>query len=157
MKRTWVSYLFWILLAEGVGGLSGWLTCEGIALYNANAVKPFLTPPAIVFPIVWGILFALMGFGAARVWNSEASVVRTRAMEIFLLQLGVNFFWSIVFFNMQAYGLAFLWILVLWALIFWMIQLFRQVDPLAARLQIPYLLWVSFAAYLNFATWMLNR
>jgi len=157
LKKPWKAYVFWIALSEAVGALSGWITNGAMEAYNQTVVKPPLSPPDIVFPIVWGILFALMGFGAARVWNSETSVVRTRALEIFLLQLGVNFFWSIVFFNMQAYGLAFLWILVLWALIFWMIQLFRQVDPLAARLQIPYLLWVSFAAYLNFATWMLNR
>ena len=110
-----------------------------------------------MFPIVWGILFALMGISAARVYLAPASNVRTRSLLLFFLQLAFNFFWSIIFFNFQAFGLAFFWLIALWLLILAMLFSFRKVDRLAAWLQIPYLLWVSFAAYLNFGVWMLNR
>lgn len=158
MKRSaWKPYAFWILFTEAVGALSGWLTREGTALYQQEAIKPPLSPPGAVFPIVWSILFLLMGIGAARVWRSPRSGRRSLAIGIYLLQLAFNFFWSILFFNLQAYLFAFLWLVILWGLILWMILTFRQVDPPAGYLQIPYLLWVSFAAYLNLATWLLNR
>lgn len=157
MKQLkWLSYVLWILFTEGVGFLSGWLTREGSQLYSQTIVKPPLSPPAMVFPIVWGILFVLMGIGAARIYLAEPSPARTRSLRIFLLQLAFNFFWSILFFNFQVFGIALIWLLVLWGLILWMIFSFRQVDPPAAWLQVPYLLWVTFAAYLNFGVWRLN-
>lgn len=155
-KHKWLSYVLWILFTEGVGFLSGWLTREGSQLYSQTIVKPPLSPPAMVFPIVWAILFVLMGIGAARIYLAEPSPERTRGLRIFLLQLAFNFFWSILFFNFQVFGIALIWLLILWGLILWMIFTFRQVDPLAAWLQVPYLLWVSFAAYLNFGVWRLN-
>lgn len=75
----------------------------------------------------------------------------------FATQLGFNFFWSIIFFNLQSFGFAFLWLLVLWGLILWMLLAFRKLDPVAGWLQLPYLLWVAFAGYLNFGVWLLNR
>lgn len=158
MKKTaWKTYALWIVLAEAVGGLSGWLTREGSKLYQTTIRQPPLSLPGIVFPIVWGILFALMGIGAARIYMAPPSLVRTRGLRLFFLQLFFNFFWSIIFFNLQAFGFALLWLLALWALILLMILTFRKTDPLAAWLQLPYLLWVTFAAYLNFGVWMLNR
>lgn len=77
-------------------------------------------------------------------------------MNLFIAQLVVNFFWSPIFFNAQAYGFAFVWLLLLWSLVLWMILTFRKVDSLAAKLQIPYLIWLTFAAYLNFGVWLLN-
>ena len=155
-KRNWKLYAFWIIFTEAVGGLSGWLTREGTELYRTAIIKPPLSPPGIVFPIVWSILFALMGVGAARIYLSPASNARSRALGIFLLQLAFNFFWSIIFFNLQNFGLALLWLVALWVLILWMIKSFHAIDPLSAWLQIPYLLWVTFAAYLNFGVWRLN-
>ena len=155
-KRNWKLYAFWIIFTEAVGGLSGWLTREGTELYRTAIIKPPLSPPGIVFPIVWSILFALMGIGAARIYLSPASNARSRSLGIFLLQLGFNFFWSIIFFNLQSFGLALLWLVALWVLILWMIKIFHAIDPLSAWLQIPYLLWVIFAAYLNFGVWRLN-
>ena len=155
-KQNWKSYAFWIIFTEAVGGLSGWLTREGTELYRTAIIKPPLSPPGIVFPIVWSILFALMGIGAARIYLSPASNARSRALGIFLLQLAFNFFWSIIFFNIQNFGLALLWLVVLWALIIWMIRSFHTIDPLSAWLQIPYLLWVTFASYLNYGVWRLN-
>lgn len=158
MKRqAWKVYGLWILLAEAVGGLSGWLTREGAKIYSETIVKPPLSPPSMVFPIVWGVLFALMGISAARIFLSPASHARSRSLLLFLIQLGFNFFWSIIFFNLQYFGFALVWLAVLWGLILWMIVWFRRVDPLAAWLQVPYFLWVTFAAYLNFGVWMLNR
>ena len=155
-KNTWKPYLFGILFTEAVGGLAGLLTREATEIYNSTIVKPPLSPPAIVFPIVWAILYALMGIGAARVWMAPLSPARTRSLRLFLLQLAFNFFWSILFFNFQAFGLAFFWLAVLWILILRMILSFYEVDRPAAWLQLPYLLWVLFAAYLNFGVWKLN-
>ena len=156
-KRTWKTYALWILAVEAVGALSGFLTREGAKLYSGSISKPPLSPPGIVFPIVWGILFLLMGIGAARIAGTEDSGARRRALLIFALQLAFNFFWSIIFFNLQNFGFALLWLAALWCLIVWMIAAFRRLDPLAAWLQVPYVLWVTFAAYLNFGVWMLNR
>ena len=157
MKKTiWKPYVLWILLAEAVGALSGWLTREGTQLFSETVAKPPLTPPSLVFPIVWGILYALMGIGAARVSLTEPSEDRSRGLTLFVAQLIVNFFWSLIFFNAQAYGFAFFWLLLLWGLVLWMTLTFRKVDKIAAWLQVPYLLWLTFAAYLNFGVWRLN-
>ena len=156
-KSTWKGYAFWIILTEAVGALAGLLTREGTRLYGASIIKPPLSPPAIVFPIVWVILYALMGIGAARISAQKASTGRSRSLLLYLTQLAFNFFWSIIFFNLQAFGFAFLWLVVLWALILMMAFTFRRVDRPAALLQIPYLAWVLFAGYLNFGVWLLNR
>ena len=156
MKRSWKTYLFWIALAEGVGALAGWLSREGTRWYQESAVKPPLSPPGWVFPVVWGILYALMGFGAARVSLTPQSRERSAGLNLFVAQLTVNFFWSLIFFNLRAYGFALFWLGLLWVLIVWMIFAFRKSDRLAAWLQIPYLLWVTFAAYLNWGAWVLN-
>ena len=157
MKRNWKTYLFWIALAEGVGALAGWLTREGNEWYRQYVEQPPLAPPALVFPIVWGILYALMGIGAARVSLTPLSPERSLGLNLWTAQLIVNFFWSPIFFNAGAYGFALLWLLLLWILVLWMILSFRKVDQLAALLQIPYLLWLTFAAYLNYAVWALNK
>ena len=149
-------YLLWILLAEAVGGLSGWLSRRGQREYTLSAVKPHLSPPPLVFPIVWGILYALMGIGAARVYLSRKSSDRSRGLNLFVIQLAVNFFWSLIFFNAQAYLLALIWLLVLWGLVYAMIRAFSRTDILAARLQVLYLLWLSFALWLNGGTAYLN-
>ena len=149
--------MFWILLAEAVGALSGWLTREGTQIYAQTIVKPPLSPPGWVFPVVWAILYVLMGIGAAKVYQAPASKTRSMGLNLFITQLVVNFFWSPIFFNLQDFGFSLLWLLLLWGLVLWMILVFRKVKPLAAKLQIPYLLWLTFAAYLNFGVWYLNR
>lgn len=156
-KAIWKVYAVWILLTEAVGALSGWLTREGTKLYNATVMQPPLSPPEWVFPAVWSILFALMGYSAARIYLAAPSAARSRGLLLYGIQLIFNFFWSIIFFNLQMYGFALAWLILLWLLILWMILTFRTVDRTAARLQIPYLLWVAFAAYLNFGVWFLNR
>ena len=155
-KPTWKQYAFWIGLSLGVGALSGFLSREGTELYANTLDKPPLSPPGWLFPMVWTILYTLMGISAAKIWAASPTQARSRGMNLFIAQLIVNFFWSPIFFNARAYGLALLWLLLLWVLVLRMILHFRQVDETAARLQIPYLLWLTFAAYLNWAVWRLN-
>ncbi len=155
-RKSWKAYVLWIVAAEAVGALAGLLTRESTQIYAATIQKPPLSPPGIVFPIVWTVLYALMGVGAARVELAPHSAARSRSLLLFLAQLAFNFFWSILFFNLQAFGAALVWLLALWALVLWMLLSFNRVDRLAARLQIPYLVWVSFALYLNAGVWRLN-
>lgn len=154
--KMWKVYGFWIVLSEAVGALSGWLTRDGTQSFGQTVVQPPLSPPAIVFPIVWGILYALMGISAARIYLAEPSKARSRGLNLFIAQLAVNFLWSPIFFNAQAYGFAFFWLLLLWVLVLWMIITFYKVDKPAAYLQLPYLFWLTFAAYLNAGVWYLN-
>lgn len=149
-------YGIFLLITGAVGGLSALLTNMGMESYKA-AEKPPLTPPDIVFPIVWSILFTLMAISAARVWLTDNSRMRNRSMIIYALQLFFNFFWSVLFFNFESYGLALMWLVVLWVLILLMIVQFSKSDRIAGLLQIPYLLWVSFAGYLNYMVWILNK
>lgn len=156
-KRNWKTYAFWMILSLGTGLLSGWLTREGTARFSESAVQPPLSPPAILFPIVWTVLYLLMGISAARVSLMPPSQDRSQGLNLFIVQLIVNFFWSPLFFNAEAYGFALLWLLLLWGLVLAMILSFRKTDLIAALLQIPYLLWLTFAAYLNAGVWLLNQ
>ena len=151
------KYLQWILAVEAVGGLAGFLTRDGTAFYEMNMVKPPLTPPGWIFGLVWTVLYGLMGIGAARIASYPESQPRARALNVFVIQLALNFYWTLIFFNARAYGFALVWLLLLWVFIILMILAFRRVDKTAALLQIPYLLWVTFAAYLNYGVWQLNR
>lgn len=156
-NKNWKAYILWVVLAEAVGALSGWLSRGGMMLYNEKVIQPPLSPPMILFPIVWTLLYALMGIGAARVWMTPESPARSRGLNLFIAQLIVNFFWSLIFFNLQDFGFAFLWLLLLLALVIWMTLTFYQTDKIAAWLQIPYLIWLLFALYLSFMVWILNR
>ncbi len=150
-------YVISIAIALGVGGFSALVTMENMDIYE-SIIQPPLAPPSWLFGVVWGILFVLMGISAALVYtcrSCDRAQVRS-ALTVYALQLVVNFFWSIIFFNLQAFWFAFLWILLLWGLILWMLILFYRVRPLAAYLQIPYFLWVTFAAYLTLAIAILN-
>ena len=143
-------------MTEAVGAFSGWLSRGGAELYAREINKPPLSPPGIVFPIVWVILYALMGYSASVIDRSPASQARTRGLTLYLVQLGFNFFWSLIFFNGQWYGFAFFWLAALWALVFLMIRRFAEVDATAAKLQWLYLVWLTFAGYLNLGVWILN-
>ena len=156
-KRNWKTYAFWIVLTELVGALAGFLSREGTELYQASVLKPALTPPGWVFPVVWGILYLLMGIAAARIALLQESGARRAALRVYGLQLAVIFLWPLLFFNLQAFGAAFLWLVLLFALIVWMILSFRELDKAAAWLLLPYLLWTAFAGYLNLGVWLLNR
>jgi tryptophan-rich sensory protein len=157
MKRTWKTYAFWILLSVGIGALSGFLSREGAATFSETVIQPPLSPSAWLFPVVWSILYVLMGISAARISLAPDSPQKKQGLNLFIIQLVLNFFWSLIFFNLQAYGLAFLWLVALWITVFLMILSFRKADPVAALLQIPYLIWLTFAAYLSAGVWYLNR
>lgn len=156
-EKTWKPYVWAIFLTEAVGALSGWLSKNGMHVYAKTIAQPPLSPPSWLFPIVWGILYALMGISAARVYLSPPSPERSSGLNLYVLQLIVNFFWSLIFFNAQAFLLAFFWLMFLWLLVLGMLFVFSKTDSLAGKLQIPYLLWLSFAAYLNLGVWYLNR
>ena len=128
----------------------------GMDAYSTTVLKPALTPSAWLFPVVWTILYTLMGISAAKVWLAPPSSAREKGLNLYVAQLIVNFFWSLIFFNAQAFGFAVLWLLLLWVLVFLMILQFYKVDKKAALLQIPYLIWLTFAAYLNIGVWVLN-
>lgn len=155
-KNKIKPYAVSILLTLAVGGLSGFLTSLGMDSFDA-LTKPPLTLPSFLFPIVWTVLFVLTGVGAARICLTEPTAARNRALTVYVVQLAVNFLWSVIFFNLQAYGFAFFWLILLWVLILTMICLFCKVDKPAALMQIPYAIWVTFAGYLNLMIWLLNR
>lgn len=155
-KKPWKTYLYWILATIAVGALSGFLSRGGMEQYSTDVIQPPLSPPPILFPIVWSILYALMGFSAARIFLAPNTRSRKCGLNLYIAQLVVNFFWSLIFFNAQAYGFSLIWLILLWILVFFMIRTFSRVDPLAAYLQIPYLIWLTFAAYLNAGVWYLN-
>ncbi len=151
----WKQLIISILISLGIGGLSGFITKDSMETFE-NLNKPMLSPPSIVFPIVWGILFLLMGISAYLIYVNK-SEYRKPALIIYGIQLVINFFWSIIFFNAQQYLFAFIWLIILLIAIIIMIVLFYKVKPAAAFLQIPYILWVSFAGYLNLMIYLLNR
>ena len=157
VKRKWKMILFWVLLSEAVGLMAGFLSREATQIYGQLAIKPPLSPPAWLFPVAWTILYALMGIGAGIVMNRGRAGKRDHALNLMVAQLVVNFFWPLLFFNARAYGFALLWILLLLVLVIWMTLEFRKVSALSARLQIPYILWLLFATYLNAAVWYLNH
>lgn len=155
-SKPWKSYVFWIILSELVGVLSGLLSKDGMEQYLRSDAQSSFAPPAAVFPIVWAILYALMGIGMARIWLYGVLPEKYNAQNIFLVQLILNFFWPLIFFNAMAFGFAFAWIILLWFLVLAMLLAFRKQDRLAGLLQLPYLLWITFAAFLTFTVWMQN-
>lgn len=155
MTKEGRIYAFFIILCEAVGLVSGLISMMGMMDFD-GVIQSDLTPPGILFPIVWTILYALMGISAARVYLSEESLEQIKGLIVFFIQLAINFFWSIIFFNLQAFELAFWWLILLLVLIVIMIAFFWKTDKLSALLQIPYFIWVSFAGYLTYMTWMLN-
>ena len=149
--KNWKIYAFFIVGTLLVGALSGFISMEGMTEY-ATLDKPTLSPPAWIFPVVWTILFVLMGIGAARVY------IKTNNIPwIYVIQLIFNFLWSIVFFNFGAYLFAFVWLIALIFLVIIMTIRFYRIDRLAGLIQIPYILWLIFAGYLNFMVFLLNR
>lgn len=151
----WKPLIICLLIPLAVGGLSALLTMGSMEIYGALKQPP-LSPPGFLFPIVWSILFILMGISSYLVYVSD-SKNKTKALIIYAVQLVFNFFWTIIFFNMQSYLFAFIWLVILWILIIAMIVSFWKISKPAALLQIPYLLWVTFAGYLNLGVYLLNK
>lgn len=154
MWKKYKSYIISVLAALAVGGLSAWLTRGNMNIYDEIRIPP-LSPPMWVFPVVWSILYILMGISAAVVFNSK-DLRKGGALRVYALQLIVNFFWSIIFFNMRAFGFASIWLLLLIALVIAMIAMFAKINKKAAYMQLPYLAWLLFALYLTAAIYFLN-
>lgn len=146
-----------LLVVFGVAATGGWFTQSSLSDWYAGLQKPALTPPNIVFPIVWNALYLLMAVAAWLVWRTAGSFKAAAApLTVFFIQLALNFLWSALFFGLRSPGLGLIEIIPLWVAILATLILFSRVNRLAGLLILPYLLWVSFASYLNASIWLLN-
>ena len=153
----WKPLLVSLAIPLAVGGLSAFLTRDGMKLF-ASLPKPPLTPPPWLFSAAWTLLYLSMGYACYLVCVAGVSSARLeRALTVYGLSLAVNFLWPILFFTMQAWLPAFLLLLVLILLVAACTLLFSCISRTAGRLLIPYLVWLLFAAYLNFGVYLLNR
>ncbi len=150
-----LSYILSVLLALAVGTLSGLISGGSMMLYE-TLIKPPFSPPGWLFPVVWTILYVLMGIAAAKVWNTKHPE-RDTALTLYTVQLAVNFFWPIFYFLFAARLLALLWLLLLIYLVFLTLKYFNDISRPAAWLLLPYFVWLLYAAYLNLGTYLLNR
>lgn len=155
-KNNFLLFLKSIALPLLVGILASLLTRQSMEAFAALNQPP-LSPPAIVFPIVWTFLYILMGIGFYLVVTSEGNEEDIqKAVIVYGLQLSVNFLWPTFFFNLQWYLFSFFWLLLLWILVLIMLVRFARVSQIAAYINIPYLIWLTFAAYLNLGIFLLN-
>ncbi len=138
------------------GGLSALITSGNMKDFDSVSKPPF-SPPGWLFPVVWTILFILMGLASYIVWEKSSGKPRQTALTLYALQLIFNFFWSIIFFNAKAYLFAFIWLVALLLLIIATTLAFGRISKVSAYLMIPYILWVAFAGYLTFGIYLLNR
>ena len=150
LKQLVISILIPLL----VGGLSSLLSLNGFKDF-AKISKPAFTPPGILFPIVWTILYILMGISSYIIYNQNCKN-KNLSLKVYALSLFFNFFWSILFFTLKLYTFSFIWLIALWVVIGVMIYMFYKCNSTAAYLQIPYFLWVSFAGVLNLFVALLN-
>lgn len=153
MKIQWKKLIICLFIPLAIGSLAAFLTKDNIQLFQLIN-KPILSPPSWIFPIAWTILYILMGIASYLVWITPKT--NNRALIFYLIQLVFNFFWTIIFFNFELYLFAFIWLLLMWLLILKTTLLFYQTAKLAGYLMLPYLVWVSFAGYLNFSIYLLN-
>jgi tryptophan-rich sensory protein len=157
MKKTLtLKFLISILLPLSLGAIAGMFTSQSVPEWYATLNRPSFNPPNWIFGPVWTTLYILMGISFFLIWKKEASKVRNRAILIFLLQLLLNFAWSFIFFYFNMIGLALVEIILLWISIVMMLVVFYKIKPLASYINIPYLLWVTFATVLNAGYYILN-
>jgi tryptophan-rich sensory protein len=138
-----------------VGGLSGYFTASNIATWYVTLNKPFFNPPNYLFGPVWTVLYLMMGISLGMIINAKYSN-KNKSLIIFSIQLVLNFFWSVIFFSLQSPGWAAIEIIAMWLSIIYMIRNFYKINKWAGWLQIPYLLWVTFASVLNISIYVLN-
>jgi tryptophan-rich sensory protein len=146
-----------LLLPLAIGGIAGIFTTEAIPEWYASLNQPSFNPPNWIFGPVWTTLYVILGISLFMIWKMESSKKRNQAILIFMAQLLLNFGWSFCFFYFKMIGLALIEIVVLWSIIVLMLTRFYKLKPLAAYLNIPYLLWVTFATVLNAAYFFLNK
>ena len=153
MKIQWKHLAVCLVIPLAVGGLSALLTKTGMEAFE-TINKPSLNPPEWIFPVAWTILYILMGIASYLVFISRKP--NRIALAVYGMQLAFNFLWSIIFFNLGLYLFAFIWLVLLWLLILATAILFYPIEKPAGYLILPYLLWVTFAGYLNYSIYLLN-
>lgn len=157
MKINIKKLIICIAIPLAVGGVAGFLTRGAMAEFSVLEKPPF-APPAWLFPVVWTILYTLMGISSYLIAESGAPAPeKEKALAVYFYQLVVNFLWPIFFFNFGWYLFSFFWLLLLWILVWHMIKQFLAINKIAGWLNIPYIIWLTAAAYLNFGIWWLNR
>jgi len=145
-----------LLIPLLVGAISAALSAKGMTTYGTMS-KPPLSPPAWLFPVAWTILYIMMGLASYFVYTAEFSWGnKTLALLVYCIQLAMNFMWSIIFFNWNAYLGAFVWLIIMWCMVIFCAVRFFSISRTATYLFIPYILWLTFAAYLNFGTYIIN-
>lgn len=147
--------LFSILICEGAGIVGSIFTFSAISTWYVTLSKPTFSPPNFIFGPVWTILYFLMGISVYLIWKSRKKV--KEALNIFWIHLFFNATWSIAFFGFRSPLLGLVNILILWVLVIMVIYRFWKIKWVAGLLLLPYLAWVSFAAFLNYNIWLLNR
>lgn len=155
MKKINKELLICILVPLVVGIVSGLLSLNGFREYSVLKMPSF-APPGFLFPIVWTILYILMGISSYLIIDSNCLHTRT-CLIIYAVNLFLNFFWTLIFFGLGLRLFAFIWIILLDLVIIYMIMCFYNINKKAAFLNIPYLLWCLFATYLNLIVYLLNR
>ena len=153
----WPLLLICIAIPLVSGSLSGLAIADHISSWYSTLNKPSFNPPNYLFGPVWSVLYILMGIGLYLILQTPKSAMRTKSIMLFAVQLILNLSWSFIFFNAQSPFAALIIIGILWIAILMMMIYFHTLSPIASYLQIPYLLWVSFATVLNAAIWLLNK
>ncbi len=155
--KNYLKLIIAIVVCELAGIIGSIFTASAIPTWYVTLAKPALNPPSWIFGPVWTTLYALMGIAVFLVWQKGIHHKHVRkAVAVFALQLVLNTMWSIVFFNFENPGWAFVNIVAMWLAIVWTMILFYKISKPAMWLLVPYILWVSFAAYLNYSIWILN-
>ncbi len=157
MLKNFLLLLFYLFFPLFIGFAASSLSAQSAIIYD-EFIRPPFSPPSYVFGIVWTCVYLLMGLAAFLVSiSNKARVNKEPALQVFFFQLAINFCWTFFFYTMEYRLFAFLWILFLWVLIFYTIKLFYKISKTAAILLLPYIFWLSFAAYLNLGIYILNR
>ena len=158
MKKSQIfKLLVSLALPLGLGAIAGLFTAEAVPEWYETLNRPSFNPPNWLFGPVWTILYILMGISLFLIWKQSANKERNLAIVVFLLQLALNFAWSFIFFSFNMIGFALIEIILLWISIIVMLVLFYRIKPMAAYINIPYLIWVTFATVLNASYYLLNR
>lgn len=156
LKFNLKRFLISLAIPLGTGVISALITRGNMDIYS-QINNPPLAPPGWLFPVVWTALYTLMGISLYLVWNSNTVYSdKKTAFILFGIQLFLNFIWSSIFFNKQWFLAAFIILVALWLFVFAMILSFYKISKVSGLLQIPYLIWLTFAGYLNFAIYLIN-
>ncbi|MDG5798998.1 tryptophan-rich sensory protein [Marinilabiliaceae bacterium ANBcel2] len=157
MKRPQIlKLIISIALPISLGAIAGMFTSQAVPEWYSTLNSPFFSPPNWIFSPVWTFLYIIMGISLFIIWREPVSIKRNKAIAVFIAQMALNFAWSFIFFYFKMIGIALIEIILLWITILIMLYHFYKVKPIAAYMNIPYILWVTFAAILNAGYYILN-